>query len=205
MGSYSPPPWYDEALTAATGDILRATVQAMAVEGRRYRGVIYPGLMITDDGPQVLEYNCRFGDPETQVVLPRLKSDLLEICWAVVNNSLGQVQVEWSEEACVGVVMASGGYPEEYKTGHPIAGLGSVEPDALVFHAGTAPSAGSGEAPSDLGSVVTAGGRALTVVATAATLAEARSKAYRNVQRIHFKGCHYRKDIAAPAQGARVE
>ena len=198
MGAYSPPLWLDEpAEIFIHQQITEATVHAMMKEGVPYRGVLYPGLMVTPDGPKVLEFNCRFGDPETQVLLPRLKSDLLEICWAVANNRLREVPIEWSTDACVGVVLASGGYPDDYPTGFPIAGLGSVEPDALVFHAGTA--------LADDGSVVTAGGRVLTVVATGPTLADARTKAYRNVQHIHFSRCHYRRDIAAPAQDARVE
>lgn len=197
MGSYSPPPWYDDALESSVRRILETAVQAMAQEGRPYRGVLYPGLMITDDGPRVMEFNCRLGDPETQVILPRLKSGLLDILWAVVNNRLHEATIEWSEDACVGVVLTSGGYPDEYRTGYPIAGLGSIEPDVLVFHAGTQ--------PADDGSVVTTGGRVLTVVATAPTLAAARAKAYRNVQHIHFTNLRYRTDIAAPAEGARVD
>ena len=205
MGAYSPPLWLDEPSERFIHQhITEVAVRAMMEEGSPYRGVLYPGLMVTAAGPQVLEFNCRFGDPETQVLLPRLKSDLLEICWAVANNRLHEVQVEWSTDACVGVVLASGGYPDEYQTGFPISGLASVEPDVLVFHAGTAPSTGSGQALADDGAVVTAGGRVLTVVASAPTLAEARAVAYRNVQRIHFSRCHYRKDIAAPAQDARV-
>ncbi len=197
MGSYCPPPWYDAALAETVRTtILEPTVRAMAAEGRPYRGVLYGGLMVTDDGPKVLEYNCRFGDPETQVVLPLLKSDLAEVLWAEANGRLHEVTVEWSESACVGVVMASGGYPDQYQTGYPIVGLGSVA-DAIVFHAGTR----LGED----GSVVTSGGRVLTVAAVGAELNEARAKAYRNVQRIHFTGCHYRKDIAAPSQQAVVE
>lgn len=198
MGAYSPPMWLDEALEPFIHErITEAAVRAMAAEGAPYRGVLYPGLMITAGGPKTLEFNCRFGDPETQVLLPRLKSDLLEICLAVANNRLAGAPVEWSTDACVGVVMASGGYPDDYQTGYAIAGLGTVEPDALVFHAGTA--------PGEDGSVLTAGGRVLTVVATGPTLPDARAKAYRNVQRIHFTRAHYRKDIAAPAQDARVE
>ncbi len=198
LGAYSPPLWLDEAAEQFIHQhVTEATVRALAYEGLPFRGVLYPGLMVTPDGPQVLEFNCRFGDPETQVLLPRLKSDLLEICWAVANGRLHEAPVEWSTDACVGVVLASGGYPDEYQTGFAIAGLGAVEPDVLVFHAGTA----LGED----GSVVTAGGRVLTVVATAPTLTEARSKAYHNVQHIHFSRCHYRRDIAAPAQDARVE
>lgn len=198
MGAYSPPMWLDEALEVVINErITEAAVRAMAAEGWAYSGVLYPGLMITSDGPKVLEFNCRFGDPETQVLLPRLKSDLLEICWATANGRLADARIDWSTDACVGVVMASGGYPDQYRTGYTIAGLGTVEPDVLVFHAGTA-------AEGD-GTVVTAGGRVLTVVATGRTLAEARGKVYRNVQRIHFSRCHYRKDIAAPAADARVE
>jgi phosphoribosylamine--glycine ligase len=197
MGSYCPPPWYDIALaeTVRTA-IMEPTVRAMAAEGRPYRGVLYGGLMVTDDGPKVLEYNCRFGDPETQVVLPLLKSDLAEILWAEANDRLHEAKVEWSDGACVGVVMASGGYPDKYQTGYPIVGLEAVE-DAIVFHAGAR--------LDDDGSVVTSGGRVLTVAALGGDLNEARMKAYRNVQRIHFTGCHYRKDIAAPSQQAVVE
>ncbi len=197
MGAYSPPDWLD-ADTAAWIDqhVTEAAVRALLEEGRPYRGVLYPGLMITDDGPKVLEFNCRFGDPETQALLPRLKSDLLEVLWAVVNNRLDQVTVEWSDEACVGVVLASGGYPGAYETGFPIEGLDAVDADVQVFHAGTR--------RREDGAVVTAGGRVLTVVATGATLAEAREKAYRNVERIRFQGVHYRRDIGPLARGAVV-
>jgi len=198
MGAYSPPGWLD----ADTGrrideEITAATVSAMMEEGSPYRGVLYPGVIVTPDGPKVLEFNCRFGDPETQALLPRLKTDLLEICLAVANNRLHEIEIEWSEQACVAVVLASGGYPEDYDTGFPISGLSAVEPDAMVFHAGTA--------LADDGSVVTSGGRVLTVAALGDTLTEARTKAYRNVQHIHFSRCHYRRDIAAPAQQSRVE
>jgi len=190
MGAYSPPHWLDPATEGwIDRHVTRATVDAMLEEGRPYRGVLYPGLMMTAEGPQVLEYNCRFGDPETQVLLPRLKTDLLEILLAVVNNRLEGTVVEWSDEACVGVVLASGGYPGPYKTGFPIEGLDEVDPDVQVFHAGTK--------RRDDGVVVTAGGRVLTVVATGATLTEAREKAYRNVERIRFQGVHYRRDIGA--------
>ncbi len=196
MGAYSPPPWLDEALEPYIHEhITEAAVAAMRAEGAPYRGVLYPGLMITADGPKTVEFNCRMGDPETQVLLPRLKSDLLEICLAVVNNRLAEAEIEWSTDAAVGVVMASGGYPDAYETGFEIAGLRSVEEDVLVFHAGTRMAEG--------GAVVTAGGRVLTVVATGPSLAEARAKVYRNVQRIHFTRAHYRNDIAAPSQNAR--
>ena len=198
MGSFSQPPWYDAALaeTIRTA-ILEPAVRGMEAEGRPYRGVLYGGLMVTADGPKVLEFNCRFGDPEAQVTLPRLKSDLADILWAVATDSLHEVDVQWSDEACVGVVMASGGYPGEYETGFPIAGLSSVEEDALVFHAGTR--------LDEEGGVVTSGGRVLTVAALGASLNEARGKAYRNLQHIHFSRCHYRRDIAAPSQEAVVD
>jgi phosphoribosylamine--glycine ligase len=198
MGAYSPPGWLDaDTARRIDEEITPATVDAMMAEGVPYRGIIYPGVIVTPDGPQVLEYNCRFGDPETQAILPRLKTDLLDICLAVANNRLHEIEIEWSERACVAVVLASGGYPDGYDTGFPISGLSQVEPDAMVFHAGAA--------LADDGSVVTSGGRVLTVAALGDTLADARAKAYRNVQRIHFSRCHYRRDIAAPAQQARVE
>jgi phosphoribosylamine--glycine ligase len=136
----------------------------------------------------VLEFNARFGDPEAQVTLPLLETDLVDIMLAVVDNKLGDIDVKWSEDACVGVVMASGGYPGSYKTGFPITGLDDLDKDILVFHAGTKLGAE--------GEVLTSGGRVLTVVATGKNLAEARKKVYANIPKIHFEGCHYRKDIA---------
>ncbi|MCH7836724.1 MAG: phosphoribosylamine--glycine ligase [Chloroflexi bacterium] len=198
MGAYSPPGWLD-AETAGRIDeqVTKAAVDGMMAEGTPYRGVLYPGIMVTPDGPKVLEFNCRFGDPEAQVLLPRLKTDLLEVCLAVANNRLHELEVEWSAQACVAVVLASGGYPEKYRTGFPISGLAQLEEDVMVFHAGTA--------LADDGSVVSSGGRVLTVAALGDTLTEARAKAYHNVQHIHFSRCHYRRDIAAPAQEARVD
>ncbi len=198
MGAYSPPGWLDtETARRIDEQVTKAAVDGMMAEGVPYRGVLYPGVMVTADGPQVLEFNCRFGDPEAQALLPRLKTDLLEVCLAVANNRLHELEVEWSEQACVAVVLASGGYPEEYETGFTISGLAHLEEDAMVFHAGTE--------LTSIGSVVTSGGRVLTVAALGDTLTEARAKAYRNVQHVHFSRCHYRRDIAAPAQEARVE
>jgi phosphoribosylamine--glycine ligase len=137
----------------------------------------------------VLEFNARFGDPETQVVLPRLKTDLVEIMMAVVNDNLSQINIKWSGDACVGVVMASAGYPGNYKTGSPITGLEEVDKDIMVFHAGTKTDKTSGE-------VVTSGGRVLTVVATGKDINEARDKVYQNIPLIQFEGGYYRKDIA---------
>jgi phosphoribosylamine--glycine ligase len=189
MGSYSPPYFYTPELGQQVMDtIMRPSVRAMEKEKRPYKGVLYGGLMITDEGPKAMEFNARFGDPETQVILPRLKSDLVDIMLGVVNGTLNQVTVEISDEACVGVVLASAGYPGTYKTGYPISGLNDLDADILVFHAGTA----IGEDKE----TVTAGGRVLAVVALGKDLAEAREKVYANISRISFEGCHYRKDIA---------
>ena len=189
MGSYSPPHFYTPALArTVTRTIMEPTVAAMRAEGRLYQGVLYGGLMIRNNRPKVLEFNARFGDPETQVTLPRLKTDLVAIMQAVVDNKLDKINIEWSEDACVGVVMASAGYPGSYQTGFTISGLDELDKDVMVFHAGTKM---GGE-----GQVITSGGRVLTVVATGKNLAQAREKVYKNITRIHFEGCHYRKDIA---------
>jgi len=189
MGSYSPPGFFSAGMTEkVTKDILLPTVQAMAKEGMPYKGVLYVGLMIVNGEPVVLEFNARFGDPETQVVLPLLKTDLVDILMAVVQGNLDRVKIEWSSEACVGVVAASGGYPGSYKTGFPIQGIGSVDKDVLVFHAGT-------KLGND-GIIYTDGGRVLTAVGVGKDMAEAREKIYRNIGSIHFEGCYYRKDIA---------
>ena len=189
MGSYSPPPFFNDALGhIIIKTIMEPAVLALADEGRTYKGVLYGGLMITNNVPKVIEFNARFGDPEAQVVLPRLKTDLVDIMMAVVNNELGKINIEWSDNACVGVVMASGGYPGKYQTGFPISGLDDVDKDIIVFHAGTR--------ASPEGQVMTRGGRVLTVVATGRDLAEAREKVYENITRIKFEGCYYRKDIA---------
>ncbi len=195
MGSYSPPHFFNPALDKTVKEtILEPAVKAMHDEGRAYQGVLYGGLMITNDGAKVLEFNARFGDPEAQVTLPLLKTDLVDIMLAVIDNNLDQINVEWSRDACVGVVMASAGYPGSYKTGFPISGLDNLDKYILVFHAGT-------KLGSEPGQVLTNGGRVLTVVATGKTIAEAREKVYANIPRIHFEGCHYRKDIAQVKEG----
>ncbi|MGQ9546589.1 MAG: phosphoribosylamine--glycine ligase [Dehalococcoidia bacterium] len=189
MGSYTPPGFFSPRMTeGVTEHILLPTVKAMAKEGIPYKGVLYAGLMIVDSEPVVLEFNARFGDPETQVILPLLKTDLVDVLLAVVEGKLDQVKMEWSSEACVGVVMSSAGYPGGYKTGFAIQGIDSVVEDVLVFHAGT-------KLGSD-GIIYTDGGRVLTVVGTGKDMAEARGKVYRNIVKIHFEGCYYRKDIA---------
>jgi phosphoribosylamine--glycine ligase len=189
MGSYSPAGFFSAGMTKkVTKDILLPTVKAMAKEGQPYKGVLYAGLMIVDEEPVVLEFNARFGDPETQVILPLLKTDLVDILMAVVQGNLDRVKIQWSSKACVGVVMASDAYPGSYKTGFPIQGIDSVDKDVLVFHAGT-------KLGND-GIIYTDGGRVLTVVGVGQDTAEARQKVYRNIPNIYFEGCHYRKDIA---------
>ncbi|GAI88953.1 unnamed protein product, partial [marine sediment metagenome] len=163
MGSYSPPHFYKPALAKrVTETIMEPVVKAMYKEKRLYKGVLYGGLMITNKGPKVLEFNARFGDPESQVTLPLLKTDLVDILLAVINGNLDQVNVEWSEDACVGVVMASAGYPAKYKTGLPITGLDNLDKDILVFHAGT-------KVGSEPRQILTNGGRVLTVAAVGKT------------------------------------
>ena len=189
MGSYSPPDFFGADLINRVRDtVLEPTVRAMAKEGKPYKGVLYAGLMLTEEGPKVLEFNARFGDPENQVMIPLLKSDLVDIMLAVLDERLDKIEIKWRDEACVGVVMASGGYPGSYKIGFPIEGLDKVDEDILVFHAGTKASEGI---------IYTDGGRVLTVAATGRTIAEARDGVYSNIPRIHFEGCHYRKDIGA--------
>ena len=188
MGGYSPPYFYSPSLANEINEtIIKPAVTAMASEGRVYRGVLYAGLMLTANGPKVLEFNARFGDPETQVVLPLLKTDLVDIILGVIGGNLDQVNIEWSKGACVGVVIASAGYPDGYQKGFPIYGLNDLDDDILVFHAGT---------KLESGQVVTNGGRVLTVAATAGSLNEARKRVYANLPRIRFDGCHYRRDIA---------
>lgn len=190
MGSYSPPGFFSaELVDEATNVVLLPAIRAMASEGITYKGVLYAGLMVTDkDELSVLEFNCRFGDPETQAVLPLLKSDLMGALMAVIQGNLDRIKVEWSRDACVGVVMASAGYPGSYKKGFSIKGLDNVDKDLLIFHAGTRLGGN--------GTVYTNGGRVLTVVGVGKDMAEARNKVYRNLPDIHFDGCYYRKDIA---------
>ena len=191
MGSFSPPPEWDAPLEERVRrQVMEPVVRGMAAEGYPFRGLLYAGLMLTADGPMVLEFNCRFGDPETQAVLPRLKSDLLATMMATAQGDLEGVAIQWDRHACVGVVVASGSYPGLYNTGHPIHGLDAVDKDALVFHAGTRLAANGR-------TVETSGGRVLTVAALGHSVADARRKAYNNVARVHFESAFYRRDIAA--------
>jgi phosphoribosylamine---glycine ligase len=193
MGAYSPVPFVDGATRARIRkEILEPTVRALQAEGVAYRGVLYAGLMLTHQGPKVLEFNARFGDPEAQVVLPRLEADLGQLLLACAEGRLDGAAVEWTLEACVTVILASGGYPGEHPTGLPIDGLdwaGNLD-KTTVFHAGTARWDGT---------VVTAGGRVLGVTALGKDLAEARERAYRAVSLVTFEGMHHRTDIAEEA------
>ena len=189
MGTISPNPYYTDAIAKECMEtIFLPTIEAMNKEGRPFKGCLYFGLMITPDGPRVIEYNARFGDPETQVVLPRLKTDFVDIVMAVVEERLSDLTIAWSDEACACVVMASGGYPGHYEKGIAIEGLdenGRVD-GAVVYHAGTALRDGK---------FVTNGGRVLGVTALGDTLPQALEKAYAAVGKIHWDGVHYRHDI----------
>lgn len=189
MGTYAPAPVITpEVLAIVQRDILEPTIKAMAQEGRKYIGCLYAGLMITADGPKVIEFNARFGDPETQVVLPLLDGDLAEIMLACIDGKLSSAKVNWKKEAAVCVVMAAGGYPASYKKGDEITGIADAEAGgSIVFHAGTAMSDDK---------IVTNGGRVLGVVATASDIKEAVAKAYVATKKIKFDNCQYRNDIA---------
>jgi phosphoribosylamine---glycine ligase len=189
MGAYSPAPVVTEKLNVEILEkILKPTVAALKKMGIIYKGVLYAGLMITKEGPKVIEYNCRFGDPETQVVLPRLKTDFVNVCMAVAQGKLSHLKIEWDERPAACVVMASEGYPGSYPKGKAIQGLekAALVSDAYVYHAGTA---------SKDGQVVTAGGRVLCVTGVGVDIQEALKKAYTAVSAIHFEGAQYRKDI----------
>ena len=193
MGAYSPVPFVDEVTAEPIWtDVLARTAEALHAEGIDYRGVLYAGLMLTPDGPKLLEYNCRFGDPETQVLMPRIASGLARALLACAGGDLAGAGVGLSDRACVTVVAASGGYPGGYTTGVPIDGLDAAAEveGAVVFHAGTAERHGR---------VVTSGGRVLSVSGLGATIADARATAYDALSRITFEGMHHRRDIAERA------
>jgi phosphoribosylamine---glycine ligase len=193
MGTYCPTPFLDAAgLAHARQMIIDPWLAGCAREGIDYRGILYPGLMLTREGPKVLEFNARFGDPEAQVYLTRLENDLVEVLEASVDGTLAQIDLQWSSATAVCVVMASAGYPGSYAKGKPILGLDIVAqvPDTKVFHAGTAKVGGQ---------TVTQGGRVLGVTAWGEDLAQAQAKAYAAVEKIRFDGAHFRHDIAAKA------
>jgi phosphoribosylamine--glycine ligase len=195
MGAYAPAPLLSPALMGFVEEqVFAPALAGMAAEGHPYVGVLYAGLMLTPDGPRVLEFNCRLGDPETQVLLPLLESDLVEVLEACLRGELAEADLRWKEQAAVTVVMAAGGYPGPYAGGDSIVGLADAEAaGCLVFHAGTA--------ATETGQVVTAGGRVLAVTGVASTLAAAAAQAYAGVAQISFAGAHYRRDIAAQSPG----
>lgn len=192
MGTYTPLPHIDSSIVEdAIVNIIEPTAKAMVSEGRPFRGVLFAGLMITKDGPKTIEFNARMGDPETQVVLPRLKTDLLEIVLAAMNGTLADLTIEWDAEAAVCVVLASEGYPGSYPKGKVITGLEEAEATgALVFHAGTA---------QENDEIVTSGGRVLGVVGRGQDIASARQHAYEAIANIKFEGMQHRNDIAMKA------
>ncbi|NLO83391.1 MAG: phosphoribosylamine--glycine ligase [Clostridiales bacterium] len=189
MGAFSPSRMYTPAIARQVEEtIIKPTVKAMADEGRSFKGVLYFGLMLTDQGPKVLEYNARFGDPETQVVLPRLKTDIVDVFEAVVEERLERMDIRWDDGAAVCVILASGGYPGAYKRGYPITGLESLleDPRVTVFHSGTRKEGRE---------YYTNGGRVLGVTAVAPELGSAIDRVYESVRKIHFQDMHYRRDI----------
>ena len=199
MGTVAPNPYYTpEIARECMETIFLPTIHAMQKEGRPFQGCLYFGLMLTPKGPKVIEYNCRFGDPETQVVLPLLKTDLVEIMQAIWEEKLDQLEIQWKDESAACVVMASGGYPKKYTTGLPISGLdenGQIE-GCFVYHAGT---------KLEGGKILTSGGRVLGVTATADSLRNALKTAYAGVEKITFQNAHYRKDIGQRALKALPE
>jgi len=199
MGAFSPANNWNSKLQAQfEAEIMRPLLRGLLQEGIKFRGLLYPGLMITSEGPRVLEFNCRFGDPETQAVLPRMKSDLLPLLEATIDGKIDTCAIEWDTRAAVTVVLASAGYPGKYETGKSISGLEDAEKleDVQIFHAGTRYADGE---------IKTAGGRVLAVTALGSSIQDARARAYEAVSRIHFEDCHYRRDIALSAVAATVD
>ncbi len=198
MGSFTPPVfWNPQLAEEVSRTIMEPIIGAMAQQGAPYRGMLYAGLMFTQSGPRVLEFNCRFGDPETQVILPLLESDPIEVMTACIEGNLSQTQVCWGAQAHLGVVMVSGGYPGPYATGLEITGLNEEDSDTIVFQAGTQLTADNG------GRVVTSGGRVLTAVGRGDSLPQAREAAYRRAEQIHFQNAYYRRDIGDLSTGCR--
>ncbi|MBR3678589.1 MAG: phosphoribosylamine--glycine ligase [Oscillospiraceae bacterium] len=198
MGTVSPNPYYTDTIAKQCMDeIFIPTMQAMNAENRSFRGCLYFGLMLTPNGPKVIEYNCRFGDPETQVVLPMLETDLMDIMEATENQSLDTLPMTWKSGACACVILASGGYPEKYETGKEISGLDAMGQcaDASVYHAGTK--------LSEDGKLLTSGGRVLGITASGNDLQSALDKAYAAVRTVSFEGAHYRTDIGQRALAAK--
>ncbi len=188
MGCFSPNGIYtDELKEYISGNILKTTLNGLKEENIDFRGVLFIGLMVSDNQAKVLEYNTRFGDPETEVVLPRLESDLVDIMLKCTEGSLSEADLQWKKEKCVTVVLTSGGYPEAYEKGKEITGLGNLDDDVIVFHGGTR---------TENGKIITDGGRVLAVTAMGKTIEEAREKVYKNIPKIYFEKMEYRTDIA---------
>jgi phosphoribosylamine--glycine ligase len=199
MGAFSPANNWNSKLQAQfEAEIMRPLLRGLVQEGIKFQGLLYPGLMITSEGPRVLEFNCRFGDPETQALLPRMKSDLLPLLEATIDGKIDTCAIEWDTRASVTVVLASAGYPGKYETGKSISGLEDAArlKDVQIFHAGTRRAAGE---------IKTAGGRVLAVTALGSTIEDARERVYDAVSRIHFENCQYRRDIALSAVAANIE
>ncbi|MEO5717164.1 MAG: phosphoribosylglycinamide synthetase C domain-containing protein, partial [Chthoniobacterales bacterium] len=198
MGAYSPVAAWDAGLEKQFAEMMRSLLRGLRDEKLQFSGLLFPGLMITGETARVLEFNCRFGDPETQVILPRLKGDLLPLLEATIDGRLEEAKIELDDRAAVTVVMASAGYPGNVEAGKEILGLEECAQmkDVVVFHAGTR---------RENGRIVSSGGRVLAVTALGETIAAARDLAYQAVAKISFEGCYYRRDIALAAVGAKVE
>ena len=199
MGAFSPANNWNSKLQAKfEAQIMRPLLRGLLQEGITFRGLLYPGLMITNDGPRVLEFNCRFGDPETQALLPRMKSDLLPLLEATIDGNIDTCTVEWDTRPAVTVVLTSAGYPGKYETAKPISGLEDAAQikHVQIFHAGTDRANGQ---------VRTAGGRVLAVTALGSTVQRARERAYDAISHIHFENCQYRRDIALTAVAAKID
>jgi phosphoribosylamine--glycine ligase len=199
MGAFSPANnWNSKLQSRFETEIMQPVLRGFIQEGVTFRGLLYPGLMVTESGPRVLEFNCRFGDPETQALLPRMKSDLLPLLEATIDGNIDRCRIEWDTRAAVTVVLASAGYPAKYETGKTISGLDDSAKleDVYIFHAGTK------RAESE---IKTAGGRVLAVTALGTTIETARARAYQAVSRIHFENCHYRRDIALSAVARTID
>lgn len=199
MGAFSPANnWSNELKNQFCETVMQPLLRGLRDQGITFRGLLFPGLMLTANGPRVLEFNCRFGDPETQAILPRMKSDLVPLLEATIDGNIANCSIQWDDRPAVTVVLASGGYPEKYETEKPISGLDEAIKlgDVQIFHAGTRRVNGE---------TVTSGGRVLAVTALGATLEAARDRAYDAVSRIHFEHCHYRRDIALTAASGNVD
>ena len=194
MGAYSPAVFWDSQLeNKIRAEVMEKVIRGMKRTHNSYVGVLFAGLILTDNGPKVLEFNCRFGDPETQVILPLLNGDILDICKSCVDGTLENATFGWENSSCVAVVIASGGYPNEYSTGFPIAGLETVDRGSILFHAGTK--------ISEDGNIETTGGRVLSVSSKGQSVKDARENSYRNVAKIKFQNSYFRSDIASVEQG----